>query len=67
MTFLIFIILTALFAISKGDHSEQLEGLRFPENYLPVTSQSQKIFKKSTGPIKQSPDEEIAKLKRKIS
>ena len=66
MTFLIFIILTALFAISKGDHSEKLEGLRFPENYLPVTSQSQENFKKPTGPIKQSPDEEIAKLKRKI-
>ena len=66
MTFLIFIILTALFAISKGDHSEQLEALRIPENYLPVTSQSQENFKKSTGPIKQSPDEEIAKLKRKI-
>ena len=60
-------MLTALFAISKGDHSEQLEALRIPENYLPVTSQSQENFKKSTGPIKQSPDEEIAKLKRKIS
>ena len=58
--------MTALFAISKGDHSEQLEGLRFPENYLPVTFQSQENFKKSTGPINQSPDEEIAKLKRKI-
>ena len=43
-----------------------MEALRIPENYLPVTSQSQENFKKSTGPIKQSPDEEIAKLKRKI-
>ena len=52
----IFIVLTTLLAVSKGDHSEQSERPKFPGNFLPVTQSHP-----------QSHDDEIAHLKRKIS
>ena len=52
----IFIVLTTLLAVSKGDHSEQSERPKFPGNSLSVTQSHP-----------QSHDDEIAHLKRKIS
>ena len=52
----IFIVLTTLLAVSKGDHSEQSERPKFPGNFLSVTQSHP-----------QSHDDEIAHLKRKIS
>ena len=34
----IFIVLTTLLAVSKGDHSEQSERPKFPGNFIPVPS-----------------------------